>query len=183
MAKRKVSKESVYNKKVERLSAELYNEGKPWTNEMNDDLIEGYLSGLRYRSKGKCLMTVCGRSEKGVENQLWKLFVRYPREGVFNYQPELRRVRTRLPFTVRDLAVVERATSPEGRKTLAWVSSYVGKILGRAPEVVDGLYERIKNQSLKSSKSTLFSREITLIECVYESVKGSYKKLMTEMGL
>lgn len=183
MPKRKVSKASVYNKKKERLLEQMFNEGRPWTNEMNDELLDGYLlHEWFYQSKRDCFLSKCGRSVEAIQSQLWKLAVRYPRPGILNYRPQNRLART-LQFkgivpklTYREMALLELATSPVGRANRACEASWLEVLLNIPWYTLGNFLLDVERRSPMFVKTALKgeNEDQRVGRIVHETIKGRY---------
>lgn len=122
---------------------QLYcNEGKPWTNQHIDLLLEGFLvhqwCDTSPDLNRPTFQSQLGRSYESWQTKLWKVAANYRREPSAllgegdRYQQHARTDRTLLPYTERDLALVEKATTIEGIRNQAYEPARLGKIMGRA---------------------------------------------------
>lgn len=154
---RTVSPKSEYNKRMDRIGMErggFPNDRKPWTNEANDALLNGFLLGLFYLSKRVDLYTLTGRTFSGVWSQLWKLGSNYkPEDSIYNYaehyQPQSRNDRSGTPFTDRDRVVMAWATDDNGLRYRAYKPGLLAKLLARTPEEIGSFMEALVKEPVE----------------------------------
>lgn len=148
--KRKVSAASVYNhwmKRVQEKHGPFVNEGKPWTNEDIDFLLESYLKGTPYDAEAgvRCMANNLWRSRESIKCKLYKLSVRHPQSGGDEYEPKNRTWTTPLHSdNEKAMCLLEAAVSGEGRRHRAHEAPYIAKILNRSPEEIRQFLEKIR---------------------------------------
>ena len=193
MPRREVRFGSVYNTEKRRQALALgglANDKMPWTTEATDELLEGFfIHEYRYVSDGKCFAKVCRRSMHAISDHLWKLFSRYiARENVVNYKPKKRTNRTGDVATLRDYACIEKAVRVRGTAYVAYDPAYLGRIMGRSSSDVLRIYGdmlrayRDKQLIPDMAPPITFSGTESQLKVIREAVKGSYSKLMSEIG-
>lgn len=98
-----------------------------WDSYKTDELLNRFLSGRPYVVNGSHLF----ESDKSVEVRLYKLGVRFPETTVLYYFPKNREHRDYMDWNDNDRYLLKLAISPAGRKNLAHMPRYLGKLLGR----------------------------------------------------
>lgn len=137
--KRQVSPESVYNTRMRHIQAKhgpFVNEGKPWSDEDIDLLLEGFLV-LSWRFDAQlgmnCFANRLWRSHEGIKCKLYKLAVRHPQGGGDDYTPQRRTTSEPMPLSPQEYSFVELAVSLEGRNNGAHYPEYMAKMLNWNP--------------------------------------------------
>lgn len=190
---RKAKYGSVYNtqKRKQAISiGGLSNEKMPWTNETTDELLEGFfVHEYRYISDGPCFAKVCRRSPYAITDHLWKLFTHYfIRNNIAKYTPVKRTNRTGTVATLRDYACIEKAVLKSGTAYYAYEPSYIAKLTGRSSHDVLRIYgdllraHRDKQLIPSMAPPIEFSGNESQLKVIRAAVKGSYNKLMSDIG-
>lgn len=141
-SKRRVSKSSERMFTKQRMQSLLTNDGRPWTYEQLDILLNTYLEyGYDKTGDGRRCIEACGRSRDSIGTALRKLAIRY--NEFCSYEPTAMRAdRTSQPFNSSDYSLLELSTGPSGVKNKAADPAWLSKLLGREEgEVVDHLLE------------------------------------------
>lgn len=180
--KRKVSKDSTYNvSKKACYGDQLFDEGNPWTNKKDDALLEGCLVYLMfYQSERQCYLRLLGRSPEAISSRLWKLAVRYRN---LDYKPCCRTDRNGTQFTLRDLAIIEVATSPIGRKNMAYDVSYLSKLLGRKKKDLRAWMTKQMERVVIKFKDKKETEEEYEARMIHLLIAGSFKSMQTTSGI
>lgn len=176
--KRKVDKSSIRHKAKDRIKEKLVNDGKPWSNEQIDLLLETFLTGDYERTGygNRCVET-CGRSKDAIGTALRKLAIRY--REFSKYVPQNRTDRSGTPFTKPDYALMELATNESGKKNGACTLDWLCLITGRTRSDFIILVTTLTNEGLIPWGSIASVEEqLPKLQTVY---KGVFRKLIKSM--